>query len=289
MTDETLVIETPEHVELNFALATIGNRFLACAIDHALQVISLIIIYIIARSLSASVRAAESMIFNDAGGISLWIVAVMIIAGFLIFFGYFIFFETIWSGQTPGKRWLKLRVIQEDGRPINFFAALTRNLIRFADMFVQPFYSVGIISVFASERAKRLGDYVANTVVVKERVAEAPKFDEVFESEVIDTAMRRVAPQVDFQGDVRAVTPSEILVVESFLRRRYDIPEHPRIVAGLAYCDAAARKNPSPIRSREFQLRRLFGRTAGALSRAVAIQRVIGRKIGAEKKCQLHL
>jgi uncharacterized RDD family membrane protein YckC len=229
MTDETLVIETPEHVELNFALATIGNRFLACAIDHALQVISLIIIYIIARSLSASVRAAETIIFTDAKEINLWIVAVMIIAGFLIFFGYFIFFETIWSGQTPGKRWLKLRVIQEDGRPINFFAALTRNLIRFADMFVQPFYSVGIFSVFASERAKRLGDYVANTVVVKERSAEAPKFDEVFESEVIDTAMRRVASQVDFQGDVRAVTPSEILVVENFLRRRYDIPEHPRM------------------------------------------------------------
>ena len=96
-------------------------------------------------------------------------------------------------------------------------------------MFFQPFYSVGIISVFASERAKRLGDYVANTVVVKERAAEAPKFDEVFESEVIDTAMRRVAPQVEFQGDVRVVTPSEILVVESFLRRRHDIPEHPRM------------------------------------------------------------
>src|SRR5262245_1719464 len=229
MTDETLVIETPEHVELNFALATIGNRFIACAIDHAIQVISIIIIYFTARSLSASLRAAESLIFSGAKEINLWIMALMIIAGFLIFFGYFIFFETIWSGQTPGKRWLKLRVIQEDGRPINFFAALTRNLIRFADMFFLPFYSVGIISVFASERAKRLGDYVANTVVVKERVAEAPKFDEVFESEMIDMAMRRVAPQMDFQGDVRAVTASEILVVESFLRRRYDIPEHPRM------------------------------------------------------------
>jgi len=229
MTDETLVIETPEHVELNFALATIGNRFLACAIDHAVQLISFIVVYVIARSLSAGLRAAESMIFEDAKGISLWIVAGLIVASFVIFFGYFIFFETIWSGQTPGKRWLKLRVIQEDGRPINFFAALTRNLIRFADMIIPPFYSVGIISVFASARAKRLGDYVANTVVVKERAAEAPKFDEVFESEVIDTAHRRVAPHVDFQGDVRGVTPSEILAVENFLRRRYDIPEHPRL------------------------------------------------------------
>lgn len=229
MTDETLVIETPEHVELNFALATIGNRFLACAIDHLIQVILFIVVYIIARSLSASLRAAENMVFNQPKGISLWIIAGLIVASFVIFFGYFIFFETIWSGQTPGKRWMKLRVIQEDGRPISFFAALTRNLIRFADMIIPPFYSVGIVSVFASSRAKRLGDYVANTVVVKERAAEAPKFDEVFESEAPDTAMRRVAPPTPFQGDVRGLTSSEILAVEYFLRRRYDIPEHPRL------------------------------------------------------------
>jgi hypothetical protein len=174
-------------------------------------------------------RSLEDVMFVGAREGRLWVLAVAILAGFVIFFGYFIFFETIWSGQTPGKRWLKLRVIQEDGRPINFFAALTRNLIRFADIQPMPFYSVGIISVFASARAKRLGDYVANTVVVKERAAEAPKFDEVFESEVIDTAMRRVAPPVEFSGDVRVVTDSEILAVENFLRRRYDIPEHPRL------------------------------------------------------------
>lgn len=202
MTDETLVIETPEHVELNFALATIGNRFLACAIDHAVQVISFIGVYIIARSLSASLRAAESLIFKDAKGISLWIVAGLIVAGFMIFFGYFIFFETIWSGQTPGKRWMKLRVIQEDGRPINFFAALTRNLIRFADMIIPPFYSVGIISVFASAR-ETAGRFCGEHRGRHERAAEAPKFDEVFESEVIDTAHRRVAPQSSFHGDVR--------------------------------------------------------------------------------------
>ncbi|HEY6400412.1 MAG TPA: RDD family protein [Blastocatellia bacterium] len=229
MTDETLVIETPEHVELQFSLATIGNRFLACAVDHTIQVVSSIVIYFIARTLSPELRSAEGLIFSAGKEISLWIVAATVIAVFLVFFGYFIFFETIWSGQTPGKRWLKLRVIQEDGRPINFFAALARNLIRFADMVVPPFYSVGIVSVFASARAKRLGDYVANTVVVKERAAEAPKFDEVFESEVIDSAHRRVAPAVDFQGDLRAVTSSDILAVESFLRRRYDIPVHPRM------------------------------------------------------------
>ena len=228
MADETLIIETPEHVELHFALATIGNRFLACMIDHAIQMTTMIVIYVLARNLSSSVRAIEGSLFGQESGAGMWVIAISILVSFLIFFGYFILFETIWSGQTPGKRWMKLRVIQEDGRPIHFFAALTRNLLRLADMQPGFFYSIGILSVFGSERAKRLGDFVANTVVIKERSAEAPTFDEVFESEIIDTAMRRVAPPVVFQGDVRLVTASEILAVESFLRRRHDIPEHPR-------------------------------------------------------------
>jgi uncharacterized RDD family membrane protein YckC len=228
MADEILTVETPEHIELQFALATIGNRFLACAIDHAIQAIALILTLIIAYNLSEGVRNVGRALVGDAGGGSLWVMAIALLVSFLIVFGYFVIFETIWSGQTPGKRWMKLRVIQEDGRPITFFSALTRNLIRGADMIPPPFYSIGIISVFASERAKRLGDFVANTVVIKERAAEAPSFEQVFESEVIDIAMRRMAPAVDFRGDVRVVTPSEIIAVEAFLRRRYEIPEHPR-------------------------------------------------------------
>ena len=229
MAEEILTIETPEHVQLQFSLATIGNRFLACALDHVIQVIALILISVIAYNLSEGMRTLARATIGEGEGVGagMWVYAILIVVIFLIFFGYFVFFETIWSGQTPGKRLLKLRVILGDGRPITFFAALTRNLIRIAD-FIPGLYSVGIISVFASERAQRLGDYVANTFVVKERAAEAPTFDEVFKSEVIDTAMHRVAPPVDFLGDVRLITPDEILTVESFLRRRYEIPEHPR-------------------------------------------------------------
>jgi uncharacterized RDD family membrane protein YckC len=229
MADEILTVETPEHIELQFALATIGNRFLACAIDHAIQALALILTSIIAYNLSEGVRNLGRTLAGDTREGSLWVMAIALLISFLIVFGYFVIFETIWSGQTPGKRWMKLRVIQEDGRPITFFSALARNLIRVADMIPPPFYSIGIISVFAGARAKRLGDFVANTVVIKERAAEAPSFDQVFESEVIDTAMRRTAPAVDFRGDVRLVTPSEIIAVEAFLRRRYEIPEHPRL------------------------------------------------------------
>ena len=232
MVDETLIIETPEHVELQFALATIGNRFLACAIDHGLQLLAIALTLIIALKLSNGARSLSSRVTSGVEEGSLWMLALATLVIFALYFGYFVFFETMWSGQTPGKRWLKLRVIQDDGRPLTFFASLTRNMLRGADLMpmflIFPFYSVGLVSVFASARSKRLGDFVAGTVVVKERAAEAPSFDEVFESEVIDSAMRRVAPAVDFRGDVRMVEPAEIEVVEAFLRRRYDLPDSPR-------------------------------------------------------------
>lgn len=237
MTEETLIIETPEHVELQFALASVGNRFLACVIDHTLQVLALTIVSTLTYNLSAGARRLGSSMISGVEEGNLWMMAALIMVMFLIFFGYFTFFETVWNGQTPGKRWLKLRVIQEDGRPIGFFAAFARNMLRLADMIPPPFYSLGVVSIFASARSKRLGDFVANTVVIKERSAEAPKFEEVFTSDEIDTARRRVAKVVAFRGDTRVVTEVEMQVVENFLRRRYDIPEQPR--AWLAWRVAA--------------------------------------------------
>ncbi len=232
MPGETLTIETPEHVELQFALASIGNRFLACAIDHFLQLLGVVLTVFVAWAAGGGGRTLGMTYAARLEAGSLWVFALATLIIFTLFFGYFTIFETLWSGQTPGKRWLRLRVIQEDGRPLTFFSAMSRNLIRGADMMPSfilfPFYSIGIVSVFASKRSQRLGDLVAGTVVVKERSAEAPKFEEVFESEVIDSAMRRVAPPVDFIGDVRVLTATELEVVEAFLRRRYEIPDRPR-------------------------------------------------------------
>jgi uncharacterized RDD family membrane protein YckC len=232
MADETLTIETPEHVELQFALASIGNRFLACAADHALQFAAIGLVIFAAFNLSSAARELGTRVAAGVEEGRLWIFAVATLGIFVLYFGYFAFFETIWNGQTPGKRWFGLRVILEDGRPINFFAALSRNLLRSVDMMpfflFLPFYSIGIVAVFASARGKRLGDFVAGTVVIKERSAEAPSFAEVFESEVIDTARRRLAPPVDIRGDLRALTPAEVETVEAFLRRRDEIPPRPR-------------------------------------------------------------
>lgn len=222
-TEETLIIETPERVPLHFALASIGNRFLACAIDHTLQVFVIIVILI-----AAAIIANVSSLANTVESAPKWVYALMIILLFLIFAGYFAFFEWLWSGQTPGKRWMKLRVIREDGRPITFWEASIRNLIRTLDMMPAPFYSIGLIAVFVNGRDQRVGDMVAGTVVVREREAEAPPFAEVFASPVSDPALRRSFKPVTFTASLNSLTESEIQVVETFLRRRWDLSDVPR-------------------------------------------------------------
>src|SRR6266403_5579402 len=222
-TEETLIIETPERVPLHFALASIGNRFLACAIDHTIQVLTGALMFLAFRIL-----ADYSSLGDRLSNAPKWVIALLILLLFLLMSGYFAIFEWIWSGQTPGKRWLKLRVIREDGRPISFFEAMVRNLLRVVDFIVPPFYSIGLVSVFATERDQRVGDLVAGTVVVREREAEAPAFAEVFASPVSDPAMRRTCQPVRFAADVNSLTEQEISVVESFLRRRWDLRDYPR-------------------------------------------------------------
>ena len=222
-TDETLVIETPERVPLHFALASIGNRFIACAIDHAIQILTLIMLVIMFLAI-----AGFSNFGSRVSNAPKWIIALLIILIFVLMSGYFAFFEWIWNGQTPGKRWMKLRVIREDGRPIGFFEAMVRNLLRNFDVMPSPFYSIGLISVFATDRDQRVGDLVAGTVVVRERQAEVPAFAEVFGSPVSDPAMRRSWKPAPFTADINLLTENEIEVVENFLRRRWDLRDYPR-------------------------------------------------------------
>jgi uncharacterized RDD family membrane protein YckC len=222
-TEDVLIIETPERVPLHFALASIGNRFIACAIDHALQVVTIILM-----AIGFTVLANYSSLGAQVSNTPNWVKALLIVIVFLIVSGYFAFFEWIWNGQTPGKRWLKLRVIREDGRPVTFWEASVRNLLRTFDMMPAPFYSIGLISVFISSSDQRVGDMVAGTVVVREREAEAPAFAQVFATPVSDPALRRSFPPVDFTASLEALAQPEIEVVETFLRRRWDLGDMPR-------------------------------------------------------------
>lgn len=232
-TEETLVIETPERVPLAFALASIGNRFLAAAIDHFIQYFSIVVVVWIFLT-AAGFGSSEQIGMLDEIGREApkWMIAIMIIALFLLFAGYFIFFEWLWDGQTPGKRLLKLRVIREDGRPITLWEAIARNLLRVFDAvpgFLLPIYSVGLIVIFLSNRDQRVGDIFAGTVVIRERTDEAPTFAETFSNPIADAAFRRVQKRTDFTANVSSLTAPEIEVVESFLRRRWDLTERQRL------------------------------------------------------------
>jgi len=222
-TEDVLIIETPERVPLHFALASIGNRFLACAIDHTIQALALGLILLVSLILSSF-----ATIQNFISSAPKWVGAIMLILLFLVFSSYFAFFEWLWSGQTPGKRWLKLRVIREDGRPITFWEATVRNLVRFVDIMPYPFYSIGLISVFSTTRDQRIGDMVAGTVVIREREEQAPAFSQVFATPVSDPALRRSFKPVEFTASLSSLTESEIQVVETFLRRRWDLSDLPR-------------------------------------------------------------
>ena len=222
-TDETLIIETPERVPLHFALASIGNRFLACAVDHGLQVFAILVVVLVLEWSGLLGHFSDRL--SEAPK---WVTALLIIVVFLIWSGYFAVFEWLWNGQTPGKLLMKLRVIREDGRPVTFWEAAARNLLRLADMMPFPFYSVGLVSVFASARDQRVGDFVAGTVVVREREAEAPSFAELFSAPTSDAALRRSFKPVLFSGDAGRLSEREIEVVEAFLRRRWDLGDGPR-------------------------------------------------------------
>lgn len=233
MLDDELVIETPERVELHYVLANVGNRFLAAAIDHIIQIIVAVIIVLIAGSLT------DWSLFDGVGG---WTTALAVLALFALYWGYFVVFETIWSGQTPGKRIMRLRVVREDGRPVRFFEVFVRNLIRLV-LDTQPAfsYAVGVISVIFSPRSKRLGDFVAGTVVVKERATEAPSLDEIIKiSDIEQQRTERAASSIPVNP--RALTDTEVRAIETFLKRRFEIAEPNRTALAVRIAQPIAIK-----------------------------------------------
>jgi uncharacterized RDD family membrane protein YckC len=198
---DKLTIDTPEQTALEFPLAGIGSRFVALAADTAIQIA-------VGFALGfASILVIPALRYmGDRAG--LWLFALLIIAFFVIYYGYFAFFEAIWNGQTPGKRYAQLRVMKDDGRPISPYDAIARNLMRIVDQL--PFlYGIAIVSVFFSKQNKRLGDFVAGTVVVHEKTVElARPFQE--------TRVSADAPEYE----VSRITAEELRLIESFLQRR---------------------------------------------------------------------
>jgi uncharacterized RDD family membrane protein YckC len=163
---DQLNIDTPEQVELEFAVAGIGSRFVAVLIDHLIMGGVFLVVGLLWGVLVGSVA-------NRVNLLGKWILAVFIALNFVLYWGYFTLFEAFWRGQTPGKHVMKLRVIKDSGRQITLFEAMSRNLLRIID-YLPAFYLAGVIAMLSTKRHQRLGDLVAGTIVVHECSDEQP-------------------------------------------------------------------------------------------------------------------
>lgn len=159
---------TPESVDLTFVPAGLGSRFVAALIDGLLQAVFTIVLSITLSAVGVLQMATDS---GENPAIFLERIfrfyITLAIAWMAVPLLYFVLFEALWRGQTPGKRVLGLRVLRVDGRPADFVQILGRNLLRLVDML--PFaYGIGVIAILVTRHSQRLGDLVTGTAVMYE-------------------------------------------------------------------------------------------------------------------------
>lgn len=169
---EEYTIDTPENVTIGYAVAGIGSRFIAALIDSVLIGLLLLVLNIALILILAALDPSSTAISFDEneswiGGL---VIALYALLNFAVFWGYFLLFEWLWQGQTPGKRNVRLRVVRTDGSPAGFLPIAVRNLVRVVD-FLPVGYGVGVVTMFCNRQARRLGDFAAGTLVVKEQDA----------------------------------------------------------------------------------------------------------------------
>ena len=160
---QTVDVETPELVVFSYTIAGVGSRALAALID-SLICIATIILIMIGVAISSTRRAAGA----TPGVFDAWAAAIFVLSIFCVIWGYYVLFEGLADGQTPGKRLLRLRVVRDGGYSVTFGASAVRNLVRLVDIQPIPSYFVGIVTIMVSKSGKRLGDIVAGTIVVRE-------------------------------------------------------------------------------------------------------------------------
>ncbi|HEY3855489.1 MAG TPA: RDD family protein [Verrucomicrobiae bacterium] len=185
----SLVIRTPEGISFSLLLACPVTRCLAWSVDVACMGAAMAVI--------GGVLALTKLVSTDLHN------ALRILVFFAVQIGYGMVCEWFWRGQTVGKRLLRLRVMDAQGLRLQFSQVVLRNLLRFVDML--PFcYMVGGLASLFNARAQRLGDFVADTIVVRApKIAEpdldqllAGKYNSLREYPHLEARLRqRVSPQ----------------------------------------------------------------------------------------------
>ena len=212
---------TPEAVPLDMPAATVGSRGAALIVDWLLQGVLFAVVTIVAGAALESAALPE------------WVpTTTVLIVGFLVFFGYPVAFETVWSGggRTPGKALLGLRVVTVEGAPISFRHAAIRAALGLVD-FGLTFGFAAVVSSLASRRSQRLGDFVAGTVVRRERTAVDTSTAQRFS---MPDGARQMADSID----TTALRPRDYAAIRTYLIRANSLRPERRDEIGRQLLDA---------------------------------------------------
>ncbi|MCB0034756.1 MAG: RDD family protein [Anaerolineales bacterium] len=214
LSDERLNIDTPENVQIGYELAGIGSRFMAALVDTTLLVLLLLLVWAAVLGIVFLTATDVQVAGNTA------IMALAVLLNFIFLWGFYIFFEILWNGQTPGKRWVGLRVIRANGLPVTVTEVIIRNLVRIID-FLPLAYGFGVVTMFINPQSRRLGDLAAGTIVVFDQTAVTLKS--------LGEAVREpLGSQLVISNEVLALptdrlTAADVAPVETFLKRRYEL------------------------------------------------------------------
>jgi len=203
---EAYTIDTPENVSFGYEVVGIGSRFIGALIDSAIILAALFLMNLVVFGLVLMLGDGNTVLDPAAASELDWVVGLLLalyaLLNFLIFWGYYIFFEFIWNGQTPGKRVADIRVVRADGNPLGLLENVVRNLVRIID-FLPTAYILGIITMFANRHARRLGDFAAGTMVVKAQPGvgldglSAPRATQSDAPATLSSAMSASTPEAD--------------------------------------------------------------------------------------------
>jgi uncharacterized RDD family membrane protein YckC len=156
--DTALRVQTPEGIEYSLYPAGFPIRACAYGIDAAFQWMILVVLIIV-----------NGIVLENLMGF--WFV---LLVRFVLDWFYHVFWEVFFRGQSPGKKFLGIRVVRSDGSPVDPGSSLLRNLLRFVDNF-EGLFIVGFISMIASPAFRRVGDWTAGTLVIHTWQSQAPE------------------------------------------------------------------------------------------------------------------
>jgi len=203
-------IQTPESVELEFTLAGVGGRAVALTIDYLILWTSLLLVFWFLIFVLSQLSQWDALLAVDSDVLQMWATAIVGLVMFAMYVGYFIGFETAWYGQTPGKRYARIRVIRDDAQPVRAFQTTLRSLVRPVD----DIFFLGFFCILFGKREKRIGDWLAGTLVVQTDPRTAGKDIEVTQS------AKDVAPKLIESMDFERVTPDNFATIREYLKRR---------------------------------------------------------------------